>query len=238
MGKLEEAMAEYRLAIRHKPDFALAHQNLGNDLLKSGKVDQAITEEREAIRLKPDSADAHAILGDSFIVQGKWAEAIASYAEAIRINKDHVRARVMLAMLLATCPDTKHRDPGRAIAVAKAAVELDQKSSITWQVLGWALYRTGNWQASIEALEKSCQLQRGTGDSGQWIVLALAHAQLARQADLSEKERARHQAEARRHYEAASKQIDTSDNPQYIMQAIRAFRTEAAKLLGNQEKKQ
>jgi serine/threonine protein kinase/Flp pilus assembly protein TadD len=237
-GKLEEAIAEFREAIRHKPNSALPHMNLGAALFDRRKVDEAIAEVREAIRLEPGNADAHTNLGHGLLEQGKWAEAIAACEEAIRIRKDDVRPRVLLAMLLSTCPDTKHRDAGRAIAVAKPAVELNQQSSITWQVLGWAQYRMGNWQASIQALEKSCQLERGTGDCGQWIVLALAHAQLARQADLSENERAQHQAEARRHYEASSKQIDTSDNPQYIMQAIRAFRREAAKLLGDQEKKQ
>src|SRR5262249_56173083 len=97
----------------------------------------------------------------------------------------------------------------RAVKLAREAVEIAPSSDILWQFLGWIYYRTGNWKSSIEALEKSCKLQTGgTGDAGQWIVLALAHARLAAQEDLPAKEREHHKAEARRRYEPADKQID------------------------------
>ena len=67
-----------------------------------------------------------------------------------------------------------------AIACQKKAIELAPNRGYAWQYLGWIHYRKGNWKSSIEALEKSCKLQPGgTGDCGQWIVLALAHAKLA-----------------------------------------------------------
>ena len=47
-GKLEEAIAEYRAAIRLKPDFAEAHCNLGNALTDQGKLDEAVAEYRAA----------------------------------------------------------------------------------------------------------------------------------------------------------------------------------------------
>src|SRR5262245_51222775 len=78
-----------------------------------------------------------------------------------------------------------------------------------WQSMGWAQHRVGDWRASIEALEKSCKLQGGgTGDAGQWIVLALAHAQLAAQVGLTKKEREHHAMESRRRYDEADKEID------------------------------
>ena len=62
-GKLDEAIAAYREAIRLKPDYAEAHSNLGIALAGQGKLDEAIAEYREAIRLKPDYAAAHNNLG-------------------------------------------------------------------------------------------------------------------------------------------------------------------------------
>ena len=44
----------YREAIRLKPDYAEAHNNLGIALMAQGKHDEAIVAYREAIRLKPD----------------------------------------------------------------------------------------------------------------------------------------------------------------------------------------
>src|SRR4029079_18939446 len=95
-----------------------------------------------------------------------------------------------IGWILATRPEANLRDPKQAVALARRAVEIGPNSDMAWQYLGWIHYRTGDWKASIEALEKSRKLQKGaTGDSAQWIVLALAHARLAAQKDLPEKER-------------------------------------------------
>jgi Flp pilus assembly protein TadD len=47
-GKLEEAVAELRTAIRLKPEFAKAHLNLGSSLGPQGKLDEAVVELRNA----------------------------------------------------------------------------------------------------------------------------------------------------------------------------------------------
>ena len=85
-GKLDEAIAEYRQAIRLIPDFAEAHNDLGIALKEQGKPDESIAEYRQAIRLKPDLAWAHNNLGNALKEQGKLNEAIAEYREAIRLN--------------------------------------------------------------------------------------------------------------------------------------------------------
>jgi tetratricopeptide (TPR) repeat protein len=85
---VEEAIAEYRTAIRLQPDLALAHSKLGLALSAQGKVEEAIAEYRTAIRLQPDLALAHNNLGNALGDQGKLAEAIAAYRTAIRLQPD------------------------------------------------------------------------------------------------------------------------------------------------------
>jgi tetratricopeptide (TPR) repeat protein len=55
-GKLDEAIAEFRTAIKLKlkPDLAHAHVNLGYALQAQGKYDEAIAEFRTALKLNPD----------------------------------------------------------------------------------------------------------------------------------------------------------------------------------------
>jgi tetratricopeptide (TPR) repeat protein len=64
LGKQEEAEEEYREALRLKPDYAQAHNNLGGTL---GKHEEAEEEYREAIRLKPDYAKAHYNLAGTLV---------------------------------------------------------------------------------------------------------------------------------------------------------------------------
>ena len=88
-----------------------------------------------------------------------------------------------VAWFLATADVLAHRDPAPAIELAKKTVELDARADSAWQTLGWAHYRMRDWQASIDALEKSCALQQNPkgGDAWQWFCLAMAHKQLSPQ---------------------------------------------------------
>ena len=113
-GKLDEAIAAYREAIRLKPDDAEAHYNLGIALSGQGKLDEAIAEYREAIRLKPDYAEAHYNLGIALDGQGKLDEAIAEYREAIRLKPDYAEAHYNLGIALTSQGKPTRRSPNTA----------------------------------------------------------------------------------------------------------------------------
>jgi serine/threonine protein kinase/WD40 repeat protein len=112
----------------------------------------------------------------------EWDKAVADYTRALELKTDSTLLCSDFAWLLATCPDPKFRNPGRALELAKKAVELTPQSSLSWQVLGWALYRTGAWQDSIQALEKSIELQK-TDDSFHTFFLAMAQWQVGKVAE-------------------------------------------------------
>jgi tetratricopeptide (TPR) repeat protein/serine/threonine protein kinase len=264
--KLDEAVDACHKAIELDPKYAQAHGNLGNALKAQGKLDKAIDAYHKAIKLDPKKAIFHYNLGVALEAQRKLLEAIDAYREAIKIDPKHVahnnlgntfRDRGELDDAIAHYRLAIEHEPNRhtfhsnlgwafyrqqklddAVACYREAVRLDEKSSWCWQVLGWCLYRTGNWRDSIEALEKSCKLQEGgKGDAAQWIVLALAHARLAAQPGLPEKEREHQQAEARRLYEQADKGIDSwwrvrPDDSYAGPPQIWDFREEARKLMG------
>ena len=62
LERLDEAETSYRKAIALKPDYAEAHNNLGNILKEQGKLDESEACFRQAIELKPDFAEAHSNL--------------------------------------------------------------------------------------------------------------------------------------------------------------------------------
>src|SRR5207247_2641123 len=75
----DEAIAEYRQAIRLKKDYAIAHYNLGNALRDKGQLDQAIAEFLKAIRLKDDYAEPHCNIGHVLARQGKLRQAVEEF---------------------------------------------------------------------------------------------------------------------------------------------------------------
>ena len=79
IGKLDEAIEAYKKSISLKPDFALAHYNLGSTLQELGRLDEAEASYTQAIALKPDYAEAHSNLGNTLKELGRLDEAEASY---------------------------------------------------------------------------------------------------------------------------------------------------------------
>ena len=227
--RLDEAIAWHHKAIEIDPKHVNAHIDLGNALYSQRKLDEAIAWYRKAIEIDPKYAAAHFNLGHVLKAQGKVDEAIACFRKAIEIDPKFVDAFTILGNALSS---QKKLDD--AIACYRKAVELDSQSVLVWQQMGWAEYRTGNWRGSIVDLEKSCKLQAGgKGDSAQWIVMSLAHGKLANEKKLPEQERDRHKTEARRWFDQAVKEIDSqSAREDSVATTIRAFRAEAAELLG------
>ena len=80
-GRWDEAVAEYREAIRLNRDEAVPHYNLGNVLREMGELDLAIAEYKEAIRGKQGDAKAHYNLGLVLYAKGELDEAIAEHRE-------------------------------------------------------------------------------------------------------------------------------------------------------------
>jgi Tfp pilus assembly protein PilF len=97
-GDVDEAIAEYREALRLDEDFRGAHCNLGIALGAKWDLDGAIVEYRQALRL--DNDDAHYILGNALRDKGDVDGAIAEYREAIQIKKDYPEAHCNLGHVL------------------------------------------------------------------------------------------------------------------------------------------
>jgi tetratricopeptide (TPR) repeat protein len=76
-GKLDEAVAAYREAIRLEPNLVQAYSGLVLALKDQGKLDEAVAAYREAIRLKPDSALARFNLGGVLRAQGDYTGSLA-----------------------------------------------------------------------------------------------------------------------------------------------------------------
>jgi tetratricopeptide (TPR) repeat protein len=92
-GEREEAIQEYREAIRLDPKNAKAHYNLGFALAVKGEREEAIQEYREAIRSDPKDAKAHYNLGVALQAKGQLNEAIKEYRAAIDLDPEDAYAR-------------------------------------------------------------------------------------------------------------------------------------------------
>jgi hypothetical protein len=142
---VNEAIAEYREAIRINKDFVEAHNNLGANLAVKGQLNEAIAEFREAIRINKDCAEAHCNLGAALKNKGQLDAAIAAYREAIRINKDFAEAHNKLGHAY-LCQGRL----AEALAAGKRGHELGSKDP-GWRCPSAAWVREAELLVSIEA---------------------------------------------------------------------------------------
>ena len=95
---------------------------------------------------------------------------------ALANQRQRAEAGAWLAHLLATCPDAGIRDATAAVTLARNAAKLNPQVARIWNTLGVTFYRTGEWDAAIEALEKSLESQPRADASGR-LFLAMAYWQ-------------------------------------------------------------
>jgi len=96
-SQLDDAVREYREALRLDPRLPDGHRNLGVTYAARGRFDEAIGECREAVRLDPRNTKAHTSLADAYAGKGQIEDAIREYREAIRLDPGNARAHNNLA---------------------------------------------------------------------------------------------------------------------------------------------
>lgn len=95
-GLYAEAIEEYKKAIAMKPDWALAHNNLGLAYSKYNQEDLAIREYNEAIKLDPNLGEAHYNLASIHYDRRSFNQAITLYKKALAIDPSMAEAHYNL----------------------------------------------------------------------------------------------------------------------------------------------
>jgi tetratricopeptide (TPR) repeat protein len=100
LQKNDDAIRHYQEAVRLKPDYAEAHNDLGIALGTVGRLDEAVLQFGEALRLKPRYAEAHYNLGLVLSAKGRTDEAIGQFEQALQAKPDYAEAHCHLGLAL------------------------------------------------------------------------------------------------------------------------------------------
>lgn len=99
-GWYRDAETLWRRTLAVNPEAWLAHNNLGDLLLRRGQVGAAARHFAEAVRLEPDDAFVHNNLAITLHRRGRHQEALASFQEALRRRPDYPEAHSNIAAVL------------------------------------------------------------------------------------------------------------------------------------------
>ena len=162
-ASLHEAVALFREAIAHDPDYARPYAGLADAFVLLGNYtflepEAAYAQAREAaeraLSIDPELADAHASLGlIAFVHDWNAAQAERHLRTAVELDPALPMARHHLSRLLSAI--AQHKD---AIAQARAAAETDPLSLAASVQVANALDIGGQADEAVEVLEKALVL--------------------------------------------------------------------------------
>ena len=135
-------------------DNAIAHNNLGDALLKKGSVDEAITHYQKALQIKPDYAAAHINLGNTLLQKGNVDEAITHYQKALQISPDDAAAHYNLGNAL-----LQKRNVDEAITHYQKALQIRPDHAAAHINLGNALIKKGSVDEAITHYQLALQIK-------------------------------------------------------------------------------
>ena len=149
-----EAEQCFREVSHFEPDYADAHNNLGNVLKEQGKLDEAVASYTRAQMIESDNADIHYNLGTTLQKKGKLDEAVASYTRALQIRPDYVKAHCDLGGSL--------KEQGKldeAVASYTRALQIKPDYAEAHNNLGNALQEQGKLDEAAANFTRALQIK-------------------------------------------------------------------------------
>jgi len=106
----EKAINSLNKALKKKPDYVEAYNNLGIVYNNLGETKKTIENFTKATALKKDYANGYNGLGSVYNDLGKWEKAILNYCDAIRYDTKHFEAKKNLINILSYYKPTSEID--------------------------------------------------------------------------------------------------------------------------------
>lgn len=155
-GRLEEAEAHAREALRLAPWSTVSHGNLGRILLAQGRVQEALPLLETAYRQQPGTPLMRDTLAQALVAAGRAEEGLRVLRAALERGPDDVAARMELGLALARL--------GRAEQALEQFLEASRRGGGVPRAhlnAGVALARLGRFQEALAQLDEALRLAPG-----------------------------------------------------------------------------
>ena len=159
-GRLREAEAALREALRLRPGYVRARANFGTVLQAQGKVPEAIDQYRRALMLEPGSFDLQLKLGTALNTAGRFRDAVAPLEQSLALDPESADAHNNLAVALGSLGRIDE-----AIRHFRRALELKADYADAEANLGAALDLAGAREEALRHVRRALEIQPGHPDA-------------------------------------------------------------------------
>ncbi len=169
LERYQDAIPEFKAAIRIKPDYGDAHDNLGLCYIRLGDNASAIAEFRTALRIDYTDDQSHYNLGCAYLNDSDWNGALAEFQDAVEYDPDYADAQASLGSAYLHFGEAE-----KALEPLEAALRLDPKNTQTLTDYGDALVKDDRAADAVTTYNKVVAL--GATDADIHKKLAVAYA--------------------------------------------------------------
>jgi len=159
-GAYEEAAAHLREALRLRPDYPSAHNNLCQAAAHLARFDEALSECELALRKDPTRWASHNSLGLALASRGRASEAAGEFEAALRLNPSYAEAHYNLADVFLAIGR-----PADAARHYQTVLQLWPEAAGAYSGLGRALQELGQNADAETALRNSVRLRPDLSDA-------------------------------------------------------------------------
>jgi Tfp pilus assembly protein PilF len=159
----------WRTTLARNPNSYLAHESLGDVLLRKGHVDEAMAQFQKALEIQPDYLKARNSLGNVFLEKGQVNEAIIQFHKALKIQPDNPMVYNNLGIALA-----QKGLADEAIIQFRKVLEIQPNYADAHYNLGVVLAQKGRLDEAIVQFRKALTIQPGYANAHYNLGLALA----------------------------------------------------------------
>ena len=153
-GRTVDAIRAYQRALSVDPDSADANLNMATAYLSLGEARIATGFAERAVSLDPTNGAARVNLGVAYERTGRAPEAVGQYRQAIELMPP--TPQVWINLINALVADGRYAE---AMQACEELVRIDA-SADSWERVGWARFRAGEYVASSEAYRAAVAADR------------------------------------------------------------------------------
>lgn len=158
-GEYEQAIAEFKKAIKIRPDFYQAYHNLGLAYASLNQYQEAKNSFEKTIQINPDSAETYKSLGKVCIALQKYEDGLSYYTKYIKLNPNDDQVYFDIGMIYNAQGNTE-----QMIHYFEEAVRVNPNFAEAYSGLGGTYLHLKQYNKARENLQKAKDLFEKQGN--------------------------------------------------------------------------
>ncbi|MGH8092886.1 MAG: tetratricopeptide repeat protein [Chthoniobacterales bacterium] len=165
LGRRQEALTEFDRALELDPTFVPVHVDAGGMLLEMGRLEESLAHLKIAVAAEPQNVAAQANMANTLLQMGRADEAVSHLAAVLAIHPHDPDALKNLAWVLATSPEERLRNGGKAVEFAERARAADTSNPFIAATLAAAYAESGRFPDASREAERALRLAKESGNT-------------------------------------------------------------------------